>query len=157
MKNVMGLLCVLLVAQACSTGSTGGTAVAAPAAGCTEIQNPDGPLVCVDDSVHPPKLSAYGKDLHVHSKLASGGYVHVTWKTSSGTSLDMKVDPASSGEKCFKSQFKKTCSGDTCSIKVNPGAARKQCDYNIWANGEKADPVIIVEEWPFVPPVSSPH
>ena len=119
--------------------------------GCTEVSDPDGPMVCVDDSVHPPKLSSYGKALHVHSKLATGGHVYVTWKTASGADLSIKVDPeASSGEKCYKLRFlQKTCTGDTCIIKVNPAAAKGQCQYDLWVNGEKADPVIIVDEWPF--------
>ncbi len=151
MKKFLGLLCVLVVAQACFSGGAVGTSAVK---GCTEVPYPDGPVVCVDDSVHPPKLSSYGKDLHVHSKLAAGGSVYVTWKTVTGADLSIKVDPdSSSGQKCYKVRIlQKTCSGDTCIIKVNPAAAKKQCQYDLWVNGEKADPVIIVDEWPFVTP-----
>jgi hypothetical protein len=157
MKKLFGLLCVLVVAGGCATGGAVGKSATATAKGCTEITDPDGPVICVDDSVHPPKLSNDGKKLHVHSKLAGGGPVYVTWKTSSGGALDIKVEPdPASGKKCYKSQWPwKYCSDDTCGIKVNPGAARGQCQYNLWVNGEKADPIIIVDEWPFVPPPSA--
>lgn len=155
MKKFLGLLCLLLVAQACSTGAPVATAAASTLTGCTEVQNPDGPVVCVDDSMSPPKVSSYGKKLYVHSKLASGGHVYVTWKTINGADLDMKVAPdTNSGKKCYKTQlFTKTCKDDTCRIKVNPSAANGECPYDLWVNGELVDPVIVVEEWPFVPPV----
>lgn len=150
MKKFLGLLCVLVVAQACTTVRPAGTS----ATGCTEVKNPDGPVACVDDSVHPPTLSSYGKTLHVHSKLTNGDQVYVTWTTVSGADLSITVDPdSSSGKKCYKVWLlHKTCKDGSCKIKVNPDAARKQCHYDLSVNGEKVDPVIIVDEWPFVSP-----
>jgi hypothetical protein len=153
MKTFLGLLCVLVVAQGCTTAGPAGTPATAPVTGCTEVTDPNGPVLCVDDSVHPPKLSSYGKTLHVHSQLTNGDQVYVTWKTVSGADLSIVVDPDStSGKKCYKVWlFHKTCKDGACEIKVNPDAAKKQCQYDLSVNGEKVDPVIIVDEWPFVP------
>lgn len=153
MKKFLGLLCVLLVAQACSTGGPAGPPAATTLKGCTEVTDPDGPVVCVDDSVHPPTVSPFGKELHVRSMSSNGGHAYVTWKTMYGADLALKIDPdTKTGRKCYKWQWKKTCENDTCGIKVNPAAARGQCSYNLWVNGEKVDPVIIVDEYPLVPP-----
>jgi hypothetical protein len=149
MKKLLGLLCVLLIAQASAAAGKPATAMKSR---CTPDNTKFHPVVCIDDVSDPSHPKVSNKEIHAAKWNAAKGPVYITWKSQSGNAIDMRIykDPIKDVE-CYKPKLSsKDCDGDSCTFEVNPDAPRgnsAKCRYDVWLKGgPKVDPVVIVDE-----------